>query len=317
MDTTYQTQRIFLNSIKEDYLSIWIESFLVDRQSQNLAKGTIKFYSQKLKSFSDYCDTQLIKSVLQIEPNTIRDYFFYLQQKGNNAGSIHGAYRSIKAFLRWFEGEAEPDNWKNPINKIKTPKVPEQILEPVELEVVYKLIESCNSSFVGIRNKALFLTLLDTACRAQEFLDIKLDDLNLIHGSILIRAGKGRKPRIVGITSPTKKAIRKYLKCRNDDSPFLWIRDDFEDRLSYDGLRAIIVRQSDKIKIKAPSLHSFRRAFSINFLRNGGNLLELQKILGHSSLAVVSKYVKYLSDDLLISHGKFSPVVNSNSNWKF
>jgi integrase len=56
---------------------------------------------------------------------------------------------------------------------------------------------NCKKSFSGSRDKAMILGLLDTGARAQEFLNINLEDVELATGSILIRQGKGHKPRMV------------------------------------------------------------------------------------------------------------------------
>jgi site-specific recombinase XerC len=77
-------------------------------------------------------------------------------------------YRALRAFLIWYEKEAEPDNWKNPIAKVKAPKVGKEILEPISLETVSALLRTCNASFLGVRDKALILFLLDTGARASE-----------------------------------------------------------------------------------------------------------------------------------------------------
>lgn len=308
------TQGTFLVHLRDYFISDWAKAFLNDRKAQNLAIGSLRFYNDKLSNFLRWCSLVKIELITELTPDNLRDYLFYLKETGHNPGGIHSAYRTIKAFLNWFENEEEPENWKNPIRKIKAPKVPNEILEPVELSTIYDLVNICGKGFTGERDKAIFLTLVDTGCRANEFLNIDLEDMDIIHGSIWIKQGKGRKPRTVGISSKTKKAIKNYLRLRNDDLSALWVKDDFSERLAYPGLREILKRRSKLIGIKPPSLHSFRRSFAINFLRNGGDLVTLANLLGHTSLAVVQKYLKLLPEDLLIAHKKFSPVENFKNN---
>jgi site-specific recombinase XerD len=69
------------------------------------------------------------------------------------------------------------------------------------------LCETCpNNTFTGIRDRAIFLSLLDTGARASKFLNLNLEDINPITGEILIREGKGRKPRTVFIGQKSRKA---------------------------------------------------------------------------------------------------------------
>ena len=55
------------------------------------------------------------------------------------------------------------------------------------------------------------------------------------------------------------------------------------------------------------SPNTFRRGFAVEFLRNGGDVFTLQQILGHSSLEMTRRYVKFLDEDLKSAHLRFSP----------
>jgi integrase len=52
-------------------------------------------------------------------------------------------------------------------------------------------VETCEHTFSGATDKAMILGLLDTGARAQEFLNLNLEDVELATGSVLIRQGKG------------------------------------------------------------------------------------------------------------------------------
>ena len=91
----------------------------------------------------------------------------------------------------------EPEGWRNPIRKVKPPKVPELILEPVELETVRKMIEACGGDAFGMRDMAVLRASLDTGTRAQELIALNLEDADLITGEIVVKHGKGGKVRTV------------------------------------------------------------------------------------------------------------------------
>lgn len=292
---------------QEADLYTWLEAFLIDRKAQNLSPGSIDFYRKKIRLFFTFCDDQIINSVLEINPRTIRKYLLYLEETGHNPGGIHSHYRAVRAFLNWFELEYEPEGWSNPIKKVKAPKVPLEPLEPVEIETIHKLIKTCDKSFIGLRDAAILLALLDTGTRASEFISIDLDDMNIITGEILIRHGKGNKFRTVFLGRKSRQAVRRYLKQRKDDNKALWITKD-KDRLSYWGIRSILQRHSDLAGCLTVTAHSFRRAFAINMLRAGIDIFTIAKLMGHSSIAVLQRYLKISTGDIEQAHRKASPV---------
>ena len=176
------------------------------------------------------------------------------------------------------------------------------------------MIKACpHNTFTGDRDAAIFLCLLDTGARATEFLSINLSDINQARGDILIRQGKGHKPRTVYIGKQSKRALRRYLNHRRDDSSALWVthpRCDSE-RLSYDGLRGILSRRSQEAGVEAPSLHDFRRAFALSMLRNGTDIFTLAKLMGHEGITVLQRYLKQTNLDTEEAHRRAGPVDNA------
>jgi site-specific recombinase XerD len=97
---------------------------------------------------------------------------------------------------------------------------------------------------------------------------------------------------------------------RQDTNPALWISKN-KDRLTHDGLRAILTRRAKLAGLaEIPSPHDFRRAMAINYLRNGGDVFTLQLILGHKSLVVLRRYLALTERDTQEAHTRFSPVDN-------
>jgi integrase/recombinase XerD len=310
MATTTKNQRTISVLEQETNLHTWAEAFLVDRKVGGCSPGTLSFYREKLTKFLDYCEAQVITNVLEITPNFIRQYLLYLDDVGHNPGGVHAHFRTLRTFLNWWEDEFEPDAWKNPICKVKAPKLAIQPLEPVELDVVRAMLHTCErGTFFGVRDKAILLALLDTGVRAQEFININIDDVDTVRGAILIRQGKGGKPRTVFLGNKSRKALRTYLRSRQDNSTALWVSKRNE-RLTYWGLRQIIRRRAEKAVVEEPSLHSFRRYFAITMLRNGTDLVTLSRLLGHTDLQVLERYLKQIPDDLQEAHQNSGPVDN-------
>jgi site-specific recombinase XerD len=291
-----------------------MEAFLRDRKAQGMAAGTLRFYSQKLKLFLDYCEAYAIETIGQISSSFIRQFIQYLEETYHNPGGRHAAFRSLRAFLNWYENEAEPEGWSNPIHKLKAPKVPTEPLDPIPIEKVFRIVNICTKgTFSGDRDAAMLLCLLDTGARASEFLDMDLDDLNQARGTILIRKGKGGKPRMVYLGKKSRRALRKYLSHRKDDDSALWVTHPRygSGKLSYDGLREVITRRAENANVEEPFLHDFRRAFALAMLRNGTDVYTLAKLMGHEGITVLQRYLKQTFQDTEAAHRRAGPVDSS------
>ena len=308
MTAKNQKQRIILKELPGYGLIEWVNAFLVDRKAQNVAPGTVKFYHENLMSFVGFAGLSQVDQVLQINAPLIREYLLWLSEAGHNPGGCHASYRSLRAFLYWWEDEVEPEGWKNPIRKVKAPRVSIEPLEPIDLEVLRALLKTCQlKTFLGDRDRGIMLTLIDTGVRAKKLLRIDREDCDLITGEILVRKGKGGKPRSVYLGKRSRRAMRSYMKHRQDDFAPLWITIH-EDRLTYPGLRQIIRRRALAAGVPEQSLHSFRRGYALTMLRNGVDVFTLQKLMGHADLQVLRRYLAQTTEYLRIAHAKASSV---------
>lgn len=311
MKTQYDEQETITKAALSDHLESWIESFLIDRKAQNFTPGTLHTYRAKFRLWLTFCDTQVISRVGQVTPDTIRRWLLWLEETDHNPGGIHACYTVLRAFLRWYWEETDQEG-NPPISKVKAPKRTLAPLEPADLKDVERLLRTCGADLVGLRDRALMLTLLDTGVRASECCSIDVEDVDLQSGAVLIRMGKGRKPRTTFLSQTTRRAVRAYLKARNDNNPALW-HSDKADRLTYWGLRLMVERRSKLAGIDHPTLHSFRRAFALEMLRGGVDVYSLQELMGHADLQVLRRYLKQDTDDLRAAHSKGSPVERMRS----
>jgi site-specific recombinase XerD len=297
-----------LEIYQTDDLRKWIGIYLHACRSRNLAAGTIEFYAKKLNAFVQFCSQQAVMNVSQIKADHIRQFLIFLNESGHRPAGTHCYYRSIKTFLKWYERETEPENWRNPINKVDAPFVPLEPLDPVRIETIRAMMETCKQGKLSdARDKASLLVLLDTGMRLAEFLALNKEDVDPITGMILIRSGKGRKPRNVYLGDKSRQVLRKYVKERKDYNPALWVSRSGE-RLTETGLRMMLRRRAAQAGVPIPSPHDFRRAFAIERWRAGVDVLTLSKLMGHTSLQVLNRYLKQIGEDLEQAAKQSSPV---------
>ena len=256
-----------------------------------------------------------MKPVTDITPTDIRAFLIHQREDGHNEGGIHKFYQTTKVFLRWYEDELEPENWKNPIRKVKAPRQVQELVDPVDEQTVKRILATFNDTdIIGARNKAMILMLYDTGVRAVELLTIQIENIDIVAGSVKVM-GKGRKARTVWMGKKCRKAVRNYIRFRGDKPGPLFLNRYTERSggMEYSALRSMMRRACDFAGIKdVPQLHSFRRAFALNMLRNGADVYSLKELMGHADLQVLQRYLKQTNEDLEYVHRKASPLDNSD-----
>lgn len=286
-----------------------IAEFLLDRQVRRVSPRTIEWHTYALGKWLRYCEGHGVSHPTSVTSAFLRAYVFDLQSNHKQSG-VSSIYRSLRTYLLWYEEEFQPRGWQSPTRKVKVGKGDDDILDPIPLSDFAALIATCQRrTYTGDRDRAILYTLLDTGIRRQELADLHLTDVNLTTGALTIRRGKGGDPRTVYLGANSRRTMMQYLRIRNQQSQALWLTDDGEP-LTNSGIRQILRRRADRAKIPEPGLHSFRRAFALNFLRNGGDVLSLQRLLGHASLDIINRYVKMLNADVAAAHKAHGVVDN-------
>jgi len=158
------------------------------------------------------------------------------------------------------------------------------------------------------RMRAILLMLLDNGLREEELCHIHAKDLKPYYIRVF---GKGDKERLFPISECTYDAILAYIQQeRRGGAPqqedFVFITKNWKP-IKGDQFYHMIARVGVRAGVKAYP-HKFRHTFSINFLRNGGNIFALQAILGHASLEMVKRYLSIAMADIEVVHRSASIV---------
>lgn len=245
----------------------------------------------------------------QVTREHCTDYLRSFQERGCKPLTVKAYHRILDAFFRWCLEEERID--ESPMKRVPKPRVAQEQVKPLTNEELTALLEAPNRrTFVGLRDVALIALMLDTGLRVSEALGIRMVDLNTRTRSITV-VGKGEKPRAVFYGESAAGHLRRYTRRRayRDGDELLFINSLGEPILRW----AIVERMRDYgyaagIRGKRVSPHTLRHTFAVNWLRNGGDTLSLQRLLGHSSPAMTARYVNFLTADLAEMHRSVSPL---------
>lgn len=226
--------------------------------------------------------------------------------------TVHHYFVVLANFLGWVVREGFLP--ENPATNIKVAKPKYKVIRPYNQQEISRMLAVCdkdyerNAKFLGSRNKAIVLVLLDSGTRLSELTGMKTDDLNTSNGNIRVM-GKGSKERIVRIGKVAQKSVWRYLMHRpNNTREELWLSEEGMP-LSCAGIQCLVRRLKKRAGITGSgSVHRFRHTFALNFLRVDKNVFNLQYLLGHSELEMVRRYTATLGmEDALKAHEKASP----------
>lgn len=286
-------------------LQAHVDSFLLDCQARRLAAGTLRFYTDKLRTFLAYLQGEGITSLDAITPTVIRAYLAGMQDRGLRPHTQHAHARAIRSWCNFLAAEGEIA--ESPMKRVKMPKLDSPILPAFTAEDVQALLDACTNS----RDRAIVLVLLDSGVRARELLDMNRGDVDATTGAILVH-GKNRKDRQVYIGAKARQAMQRYLRRHPDAetvgaSPPLWV-SRYGRRLKQAGLRQVLRRLAERAGVEHCYPHRFRRTFALWSLRAGMDVFSLQRLMGHADLSMTRRYLAQVEADLQTAHRKHGPV---------
>jgi len=286
----------FLGSHTGVSLAEAYNDFILSRRAMNCSAKTIRTYSCVLGRFIDWLSNNGIRSPRQITNRHIRQFLAEVRGK---PWTLNGYGRAIRTLVRFWYREGY---LSKPIDVI-VPSVPKQKLPVLSEDQIRAVLNACN-----LREKAIFMFMLDSGLRRQEVCNLNIGDINLKTGVVKIVQGKGKKDRIVVIGTSTRRLMSKYFKTlpyHSESAPAFPLASG--ERFTGDGLQSLFKRMSKKVGFKVTA-HMVRRTFATFCLRLGMDMVSLQTLLGHSSLETTRRYIQLIEDDLLEAHRKASPV---------
>ena len=288
---------------------IALRLFTLRCKSQNLSQGTQYLYHNRLESFRQWLSTHGSPSPASTTPNDLRA--FLESRKANGAGSltVDCTYRILRTFWRFLKRDGLV--LIDPMDKVERPRREKRFVKPVTEEQLRAILASIDTKdALGLRDYALILFLADTGLRISEATSLKINGIDWAANSATV-LGKGRKERRVAFGQTAHKVLMAWVQRRASDNStdWLWI-NRFGGKMTSASFQQRLKKLTQKLGIAADRLspHALRHFFALSFLKNGGDVMALQKLLGHASLDMVRNYVNMTDDDVMAKHRLASPL---------
>lgn len=229
----------------------------------------------------------------------------------------------LKSFYKYVQtNELDLFDTCSTILNIKNKKVPTKMISyftEEEIKIMINYLNDCKN----LKKLAMICVLYETGARVSEFINIKLEDLNLSENASITLYGKGKKNRIVPISGELVKLINRYLKevYTNYGDDYLFY-SNYKKKYNRKSINYLIDNLINTLKEKYQNYfkgnyfpHSFRHSKATHLYNNGTPLLYVKEFLGHSTISSTEIYAtpdsKKQREEIL----KNSEAINTKSRY--
>jgi integrase/recombinase XerD len=288
----------------------------------HLNKRSRKHYQQQLRTFASWCEQENI-ALEQVNNRTLHAFLDWLREHRSSSRSgqpissrtVWDYANNIVVFLHWCMRDEDYTSYVTlaRVKNIRMPrkdKVLKETFTEVEIDALFEACQNPQKRWhdYQLRDEALLSLLLDTGIRAAEIRTLTIGHVTLAtdpdEDSYVKVMGKGRKEREIPIGKKTRRRIARYLRAYRQEAgkndPLFYSRQGGGE-LTHSGLKQILLRLKKFSSLPEDvdvNPHKLRHTFSARFMRSGGDIYTLSRLLGHASVTVTEHYLTTLGVDI-------------------
>ncbi len=280
----------------------WVQQLRIEKKSSH----TIRAYTLSAKTFSltslpgedegtweDISQISVSEFHQRANPDRGRMDAWMNTLGSLSPSSLNARIAATSHLLRWL-GHGVPDWIQRPSKRKSLPRT----LGRSELS---RLRDASNNSEDPLSSPIVTI-LLDTGLRVSELCSLDIEDIDLDDLSALVIGGKGEKDRTVLFTSATVRAVESWLPIRKSRARLMGTGEEERAlllssrgrRMNPRSVQKLIDRLADDSDIPRSRLspHILRHTFATGLLERGADLVTIQRLLGHSSIATTRVYLE-------------------------
>lgn len=267
--------------------------------------NTLDAYRRTLVRYLDFLDTRGITEPSRVSGEDVAGFAAALSSADGfdlGARSVAQSLSAVRMFHRFLvaEGYVKTD----PTGAVASPRMPHRLPRALTRDQVERLLESpAGGSALGIRDRFMLEMLYATGMRISELCGLDTGDIDMEERLVTVK-GKGGKWRLVPFGTGAWEAASLYLE---EARPALLRRKREQalvlnfrgGRLTRQGCWKVIGGHADAVGLSEEvTPHVLRHTFATHLLEGGANLLVVQELLGHASVATTQIYTEVTRDHL-------------------
>lgn len=273
-----------------------VEDFVNYIKLIGYSERTICDYFKQLKYFyrflvSNYNYPPYLADITIVD---IEEYLNYRKSRGDAASSRATILYILRSFYKYMcNRDLCTRNIAAQIDTIKYTQKERTYLTEEELE---DLISAIENSLI----KLIVQTIYYTGMRISECINLKIKDVDLDNNIIRVIGGKGGKNRDIPVNDKLNPLLKEYksnYRCFANSDYFFATKKTGKISSCYVNQK-INESVSQLGWSKKVSAHTLRHSFASNLIKHNVSIVNVQKLLGHSSIRTTSIYTHCSMEEL-------------------
>lgn len=269
-----------------------LREWLLELKVMGRSERTIDWYQQKMDWYRSSGGAENLEQLNAFE---LKRFLAEQQERGLSDNTVHGFFQVIKSFANWCAREEYPVDPS--VLRMRPPKVALKEMATYRPEQVKAIFDAAKLGWPQLAVKIL----LGTGIRVGELCNLLLEDVEDDDDAMMflkIKRGKGAKFRRVPVSQRLRREIIRYINKSRPESnaPNLLLLSAGRP-VSVQTACELLQRLHKKLGFPLHA-HKFRHTFATEYLRRGGEMERLRRILGHTTYSMVMRYVHLDKGDL-------------------
>lgn len=278
------------------------------RHERGHAEKTLEAYARDVRQFLSFLARQLghppcLADLARLDLKAFRGFLASRRRTGTVSRSLARSLSALRQLFRWLEAQALIDN--RAILQLAMPKVPHSVPKPLTVAKAADVVDrgpAAELDWVHARDAAVLLLLYGSGLRIAEALSLKVKDVPTAGRDVLRIKGKGGKERLVPVLPVVRAAVERYMAlCPYPlESDAALFRGAKGGPLSPRIIQLAMQHLREALDLPPTATpHALRHSFATHLLSAGGDLRQIQELLGHASLSTTQAYTEVDRDRLL------------------
>jgi integrase/recombinase XerD len=287
-----QTQNPVLSPLTEEH-KLHLEKFNQYLLSKRYSPTTIKTYRETVSTFLRFFSSKPISEITHNDLIVFNNQ--YIIQKNLSNSFQNQVVNAVKLFFQIVE------NKKIVVELLHRPRREKKLPNVLSKEEVKAILEAPKNK----KHQAMLSLIYACGLRRGELLNLTLKDIQSDRNLLVIRQAKGKKDRVVPISSKLIEMLRNYYKIWK---PKTWLFEGQVENTKYSekSLENVLKQSLAKAKItKKVSLHWLRHSYATHLLESGTDLRYIQELLGHNSSRTTEIYTHVSTRNLQLIRSPF------------